>query len=292
MIRLWIACALTGSLFLPAVQAQTPEEKKETIAYLQALQTDGGGFRPAARATEAGLRATSSCLRALHYFGGEARNLDACKKYVSSCWNARVGGFADTPGGTPDVIVTAVGLMALVELKLSTAPYEKPAIAYLTNHARAFEQVRMAAAGLEAIRSHSPKNKEWRDALLAVQNADGTFGRDQARIRETGSVVACFLRLGGEIKHPEGIIKALDAGQREDGGFGAADQRGADLETSYRVVRTYVMLKKRPSKPDALRSFIARCRNLDGGYGVRPGEASSAGGTYFAGILLHWLDHP
>ena len=39
-----------------------------------------------------------------------------------------------------------------------------------------------------------------------------------------------------------------------------------------------------------LRAFVAKCRNDDGGYGVAPGLASTAGGTYFASIILHWLD--
>ena len=42
------------------------------------------------------------------------------------------------------------GLMALVELKVPTEKYEKAAIAYLADNAKQFEQVRMAAAGLEA----------------------------------------------------------------------------------------------------------------------------------------------
>jgi hypothetical protein len=50
------------------------------------------------------------------------------------------------------------------------------------------------------------------------------------------------------------------------------------------------MLKERPSDVKALREFVAKCRNDDGGFGVAPGEPSSASGTYFAGIILHWLD--
>ena len=50
------------------------------------------------------------------------------------------------------------------------------------------------------------------------------------------------------------------------------------------------MLKAKPAKADDLRRFIAKCRNNDGGYGVTPGAASSAGGTYYASIILHWLD--
>ena len=86
------------------------------------------------------------------------------------------------------------------------------------------------------------------------------------------------------------ITGALDKGQNADGGFDRADAKGSDLETSYRVVRAYHMLKRKPERADDLRRFIGKCRNKDGGYGVTPGADSTAGGTYFASILLHWLD--
>ncbi|MGL4554390.1 MAG: prenyltransferase/squalene oxidase repeat-containing protein, partial [Gemmataceae bacterium] len=127
---------------------------------------------------------------------------------------------------------------------------------------------------------------EWVEMLTKEQNPDGTFGMGDALARETGGKVACLLRLGGTVKDADRVVKALDAAQREDGGFGVGK---SDLETSYRVVRAYHMLEHRPAKSDALKAFIARCRNDDGGYGVAPGQPSSAGGTYFAGILLHWL---
>jgi hypothetical protein len=38
-----------------------------------------------------------------------------------------------------------------------------------------------------------------------------------------------------------------------------------------------------------VRSFVAKCRNADGGYGVAPGQPSNISGTYFAAIILHWL---
>jgi prenyltransferase beta subunit len=212
------------------------------------------------------------------------------QKFVLSCLDAKTGGFADSPGGKPDVIVTAVGLMALVELKVPTDKYEKAAIAFLADNAREFEQVRMAAAGLEAIGKKSDKNEEWLKQLHGRQNDDGTFGKGKGAVRETGGVIACVLRLGGKVKDQGTVIKALDAGQRDDGGFGKADSDASDLETSYRVVRSYVMLKARPKRSDDLRRFVAKCRNADGGYGVAPGTPTSIGGTYFAGIILHWLD--
>jgi hypothetical protein len=123
-----------------------------------------------------------------------------------------------------------------------------------------------------------------------LQNADGTFGKGTGRVRETGGAVAAVLRLGGTVKDSGAIVKALDEGQGKDGGFGKADSRGSDLETSYRVMRTYHMLKAKPKRADDLRAFVAKCRNADGGYGVVPGAASTTGGTYFAGIILYWLD--
>ena len=89
---------------------------------------------------------------------------------------------------------------------------------------------------------------------------------------------------------PKGVVKALDAGQRKDGGFGKEKVEESDLETSYRVMRTYHMLKAKPARVADLKAFVARCRNKDGGYAVVPGGASSASGTYFAGIILYWLD--
>jgi hypothetical protein len=97
------------------------------------------------------------------------------------------------------------------------------------------------------------------------------------------------LRLEGKVKNPDAIVKALNAGQRNDGGFGKAGVKGSDLESSYRVTRAYHMLKAKPEKASALREFIARCRNADGGYGVEPGQPSTVSATYYASIILHWL---
>jgi hypothetical protein len=80
------------------------------------------------------------------------------------------------------------------------------------------------------------------------------------------------------------------ADQRTSGGFGKGGASGADLESSYRVMRLFMMLKKRPADVEGLRSFVAKCRNEDGGYGVAPNEPSSLSGTYFAAIINLWLD--
>lgn len=268
---------------------QTADEKKATIAYVRSLQTKQGGFLLTRKIAAPTLRATSSSLRALRYFGGQASDLPAARAFVLSCLDEKTGGFADTPGGKPDVVTTAIGLMALVELKIPTAKYEKAAIAFMADNARMFEQIRMTAAGLETIGKKSDRAEAWLKELTREQNPDGTFGRGKGLVRDTGGTVAAILRLGGKVKDGAGIVKVLDAGQREDGGFGKQDSDTSDLETSYRVVRTYVMLEARPKRAGDLRAFVARCRNRDGGYGVVPGGPSNSGGTYFAAIILHWL---
>ena len=276
-------------VFLAPVLGQTPAEKKQSVAYLASLQAKEGGYKIDAAAKDSTLRGTSASLRAIKYFGGKPARVAECKAFVLSCHDEKSGGFADRPGGKPDVVLTSVGLMALVELGIPTDPYEKPAIAYLAANAKKFEEIRMAAAGLEAIGKRSDKNAAWVDELTKMQNPDGTFGKGKGVPRATGGAAACLLRLGGKVKDEKVILSALDKGQNDDGGFGHAEAKGSDLETSYRVLRTYHMLKSKPARSKDLRRFIAKCRNEDGGYGVTPGATSSVGGTYFASIILHWL---
>ncbi len=272
-----------------AGRAQSPDQKKAAVAYLQPLQQKDGGFVPAAKETKTSLRATSSALRALKYFGGAAKDKDAAATFVKSCFDKESGGFADAPGGKPDVALTAVGVMALVELKLSTEPYEPGVLKYLGENAKEFDQIRIAAAGLEALGKQPPQAKAWLDQVRKMANADGTYGKGDGSARDTGSSVVVVLRLGGKDENSDAILKTLNAGQRKDGGFGKADANGSDLETSYRVLRAYHMLKAKPEGVKALREFVAKCRNQDGGYGVEPGKPSNVSGTYFAASILHWL---
>jgi prenyltransferase beta subunit len=276
------------------VRAQSPEEKKATVAWLQKLQQDGG-FLPAAPNPLAGRRdvatlgATSSSLRALKYMGGEPRDRDTCIKYVENAFDKNTGGFIGAqPGLKPDVNSTAVGLMAVVELKMPVEKYADAAVKYLGENAKTFEEIRIAAAGLEAVGKRSPQADAWLEQLAKMRNPDGTYGKGDGAARDTGGAVAAVLRLGGKVEHRDKVLETLKAGQRDDGGFGKAGVKGSDLETTYRVLRAFVMLKEKPDA-EKVRKFVARCRNDDGGYGVSPGERSAAGATYFASIILHWL---
>ncbi len=308
MKRLLPGCLCLLIAVLPAF-AQSDAQKKATIAYLQKLQTEDGGFRFDARpnpkaegsakggATQSSLPATTSAFRALKYFGGAPRDREACAAYVAKCFDKESGGFATQPGGKAAWLATAVGIMAVVDMKMPTEPYAAEVTKYLDERSRSFEEIRLAAASFEALGTRPPHADAWLEQIAKLRNADGTYGKDGSVARDTGGAVCAVLRLGGKVEHPENVLKALNAGQLKDGGFGqpgllgeAGPLKGSDLATTYRVARAFHMLKAKPQDADRLRAFIARCRNDDGGYGVAPGEPSNVSGCYYAGIILHWLD--
>jgi hypothetical protein len=236
------------------------------------------------------LRATSSGVRTLHYLGGEVPNREAAIKFVESCYDLATGGFSDMPKGKPDVTTTAIGLMAVVELKMPKEKYARDAIKYMTENAKGFDEIRIAAAGLESVKMASPRNKAWLEAVKVGGNGDETFGKGPGKARTTGSVVVTILRLGGKVDNVKGVLATLNEGQRKDGGWGKdTDAANSDLETTYRVMRCYMMLKATPANVDALRSFMSKCRNADGGYGVMPGQTSTVSGTYYVAIVQQWL---
>jgi prenyltransferase beta subunit len=288
-----------GLILVLCLFASTPARAgepgiKQTIAYVQKLQTPAGGFLAQAPAPNIRLaptlRATASAVRALHYLGADISNKDACIKYVDSCFDPKSGGFTDMPNGKPGVFETAVGLMAVVELKMRADKYVAGAVKYLGDNAKTFEEIRIAAAGLESVKQKSAKNDEWVKEVTRLMDKDGIVGKGPGQARATGGTVVAALRLGVKLEDADGILKVLKDGQRQNGGWGKADSEiASDLETTYRVMRCFVMLKARPANAEGVRSFVAKCRNEDGGYGVAPGQTSSVSGTYFAAIITHWL---
>jgi hypothetical protein len=290
----YVASLLLGILVATPLSAGDQPGVKQTIAFVQKLQDSGGGFLsqppgPNIRIMPT-LRSTSAGVRALHYLGGDIPNKDACIKFVESCYDAPSSGFSDTPKGKPDVFTTAIGLMAVTELKMPAEKYAVGAIKYLSENAKSFEEIRIAAAGLEAIKQKSPKNDAWIQEMQKLQNADGTFGKGFGNARDTGGSVVTLLRLGAKPPIVETVLKTLRDGQRQNGGYGKGDgEIASDLETTYRVMRCFMMLKARPNNVEGVRSFVAKCRNEDGGYGVAPGQSSTVNGVYFAAIITHWL---
>jgi hypothetical protein len=280
--------------FLYPAPSQTPDEKQATIGYVRAMQNPDGGFRAShtAKTSESSLRATTAALRGLKYFGGQPPNKESCRRFVAQCYDESTGGFMDRPhsAAKPEVATTAVGLMAAVELKMPLETYGPGAVRFLGKQARDFEDLRIAVAGLEAVGQRPNQADSWHQLIEHMRNADGTFGRGDGLARATGGAVVALLRLGVTVEHRDEVVQALKSGQRPDGGFGKEGQTGSDLESGYRVMRALVMLRERPAQPDRLRSFVARCRNPNGGYSVAPAQSASVAATYYAAIILHWLD--
>jgi hypothetical protein len=295
MKRVCLAALCSVALLASAARAQTPElqEKIQTVLYVQRLQTKAGGFlaaapQPGGAPGKPSLRATSAAVRTLKYLGGQVPDKEACVKFVEGCFDKGSGGFADVPGGKTDVFSTAVGLMAVVELGLPAEKYVAGASKFLRENVRTFEDLRIAVAGLEAAKAHPILGWHWLRLADEHKNSDGTFGKGDGKARATASGVVTTLRMFKVSPPGEKVVEALKAGQRADGGFGKEDAKGSDLESTYRVMRAFHMLKERPDV-ERLRAFLARCRNADGGYSVAPGQPSTVGGTYYAAIITYWL---
>jgi pimeloyl-ACP methyl ester carboxylesterase/prenyltransferase beta subunit len=264
---------------------QTPAEFAQTAAYAAAHQNKDGGF--AANVGQASsLGATNSGLKVLLHVGGSVPDVLGCVRYVKSCRDSD-GGFAPTPGAKPDVITTAVGLMAASELKIADAAMIASAAAYLGKNAKSFEEVRMSIAGLEAVHGTSPDFPRWHDQIEKMRNPDGTFGEGPGRAYATGGAAAAILRMGLKLDSRDAVIAAIKAGQRPEGGW-SKDAGPPDLGSTYRVMRALYMLREKPDA-DRLLGFIARCRQSDGSYASAPGGPGDMGGTYTATIVIRWL---
>ena len=273
-------------LIAPAAIAQTPAELATTSSYVEAFQNPDGGFSGNSGGSSS-LGATSSAIRVLKNTGGSIPDVLACIKYVKSCVDAGSGGFAQTPNGKSDVPTTASGLMALTELKIAEESIVKGAINYLNENAKTFEEIRIAVAGLEAVSKTSPSFPKWKQEILRGRNDDGTFGTGPGKARETGGKAVALLRMGDELDKKDAIVAFLKFSQNPDGAWSKGPE-GSELESTYRIMRAFFMLKEKPEL-EKLAAFIASCRRSDGSYANQPAGEASPGGTYFATTVLRWV---
>lgn len=271
------------------VTSLTAPERNATITYVQSLQNADGGFGGAA-GQESDLGATSAAIRALRFLGSRPKDLTKCGAFVAQCFrDAPTNAFAPKPKAQPDVRSNAMGVMALEGMSVLNTKQVQGASTFLEKNSKSFEDIRIAVAAFEAAGTKPHTSDQWIAAITKNQNDDGTFGTGGPAARETGSAVVALLRLGIKPMKADAIITTLKEGQQPDGGFSRDNKVGSDLETSYRVMRAFHMLKIKPDVP-TLRAFIRICRNADGGYGVAPGQPSSPGSAYFALTILSWID--
>jgi hypothetical protein len=298
-MRSVLTCAVL--LIVPSISlAQSEEMVKEiegrlgSLRFVASLQ-DGetGGFKPAPGGKPS-LRATSSAIRTWKYLGGAKLGSEFPSKakaaaFVMSCYDPKTGGFADAPGGKPDIATTAVGVMAVVEFEAPKETFAK-AMEYLQANAKSFEEVRIGAAAVEAwgVKDCPFDLKPWLAIASHYEtNRSPSAPGDAARV--TASIAAMRLRLGQPLEGRADVLATLRSGQQPDGGWAAAAGKGSDAETTYRVMRAFMLLKEKPTNPAKARAFLARCRNADNGYGAKPDEPSTLSGVYYAAIIGVWL---
>jgi hypothetical protein len=286
-------------LSLSAQPAQQQQKDREaTIRWILQQEVEQGGFliKPPPPNLDVmpqpSLRATSGAVRALLYLGAPIPNIDRHRQFVLRCYDPHSGGFAE-PGGQPDVTLTSVGIMAAVALQIPAKDYAK-AWEYLQRHAKSFEEIRIAAAAVEAagLKNCPFDIQPW--IAQAREVAEQALQRNPAQggARDLGSAVALILRLGGNLTEEQSqrYAQFLRDGQRPDGGWGKPGSEHSDLESTYRVLRAFVHLRSKPRDLPALHRFLVAHRSPQGAYTVAPAEPPSMSGTYYAAAILHWLE--
>jgi dienelactone hydrolase len=283
-IALGIAAGLVLGL-IESASAQTPGEMAQTAAFVAAFQNPDGGFPPIAGGAST-LGATSSAIRSLRYVGGSIRDVAGCIAFVRACRDSSSGGFAQAPEGKADVSTTAIGLMALAELKAVDDEATRGAIGYFSNNVKSFEDIRIAVAGFEAIEAKSPEFPAWIKQVEADRNPDGTWGLGAGQSRATGSAAVALMRMGVVLDKKDAILATLRSGQRPDGGW-SDGEKPSDLGSSYRIMRCFFMLQEKPDL-NRLRDFIAGHRQADGGYAPGTSQASDLSSVYMSTIMTRW----
>jgi prenyltransferase beta subunit len=281
------ATALGVFALQPGASAASRSEREASRKYLLSLRNADGGFRTAAAEGPSQLMATVGILRGVRYWGGKVPERERTISWVSQCYHPSLGAFSDSPTSTPDIRSTALGLMALAELKAPLDRFSRDTLRYLEANATSLPDMYFAAAALEATGLESPAAGRFVMAFDATEKPDGSFGPNA--YQAAGAAIT-LLRLGKGPSHPDIVAEGLMATQQADGGFrGPGQSQESDLGGVYRIVRALYMLHAKPDRR-SLRRFIAKCRNADGGYGPAPGKPSTGPTTYYAGIVSHWLE--
>ena len=79
--------------------------------------------------------------------------------------------------------------MAAVDLKMPVEQIRDAVVKFLGENVRGVEEIRVAAAALEALQAKSPRTEAWLRQVAAVRNSDGTYGEGMGKARATGGTV-------------------------------------------------------------------------------------------------------
>jgi len=282
--------ALFTLLILPTlVFAENAEEKKATIAYIEGLRDKETGAYKVTADGKPSLRACNGAVKSLNALGEKVTEIEKIQKFVLNCYDEKTGAFAE-PGGKPDVTITSIGILVASEIGVAKKDFPK-AMEYVLANAKAFEEVRIAAAAVEAWGAKGLKLNSLIDVVDKAAQAPVEDPQDGSA-REVAAVAVSSLRFEHAI--PDFVrdlflTSVLVPGQCDDGGWRKKSEKTSDIESTYRVMRAFKMLDAKPKNIPQLEKFLVSHRNKDGGYATKPGDPSSMSGVYSAVILSKWL---
>ncbi len=271
---------------------QSKEWLAQTAQFVLEHHAPSGGYIPQ-KGSSPSLRATLSARRSLKLLGVKAPSPEKDISFVASCVDG-TGAFADRPNDKATTTLASIGLLLATDLLMHKNPEYAKLIQFnkrlVQNDAKSFEEIRMAAAVFEGLGEVPIRRNEWVRLLRATQNNEGGYGPSGSRLRDTGGVVAAFLRLKEPLAKQEkqALMEFLLSGQGKDGGFGVTESAPSELDSSYRIGRALWMLGVTPDVK-RMRAFLEKCRTPSGAYSVHPGEEPTLVDTYRALIISSWL---
>ena len=129
------------------------------------MRTGGFAAGPGQPST---LGATDTGLRVLDYVGGSLLDEPGLHPFRQLVQGARRR-LRNGRRASPTWSRRRIGLMAAAELKIADKAMIDDAVAYFRANPKAFEEVRMSIAGLEAVGARSPDFSRWAEQLEAMR---------------------------------------------------------------------------------------------------------------------------
>ena len=266
------------------------EEKKATIRFIESLRDKETGAYKVTADGKPSLRACNGAVKSLKALGEKVTEIEKIRKFVLSCYDPKTGAFAE-PDGKPDATIASIGIIVAGEVGVAKTDFSK-AMAYVLANAKTFEEVRIAAAAVEAWGAKGLKLNPLVDVVDTAAQAPVENPQDGSA-RDVAAIAVSSLRF----EHPIPdfardlfLTSVLKPGQCDDGGWRKKGEKASDIESTYRVMRAFKMLDAKPKDIPTLKKFIASHRNKDGGSATKPGEPSSMSGVYYSVIISKWLD--
>lgn len=294
------AFAVLLALFAPAVAAGQakpkvppkvvpPKGAKEAVEFLATLEQPDGGFINDAAKPEnlPTLTATLAAVRAFKALGADVPNADKHAEFVLKCYDEK-GGFRENPRAKqgPTARTTAVGILACAELgvatdKIKDAPAFLDAADYHPTHCA------LLAAAVNAWGGKWPGKA---DAILEkAEPLARAFATGPGAAQSFAVYINTGFRIRGGINTRLGTVETLRKVTMPDGGWGLPDAKTSDLETTAEVCQALAAARATAVAPAKIREFVASCKNKDGGYGVKPGDPSTAAGTAAFAVVAKFV---